>query len=325
MTTSMRPVLVTGAAGFLGSHLCDRLLDAGREVFALDNLSTGDLAHIDHLRQHPRFHFRCHDITDLMPPDLATVDRIYNLACPASPAYYQREPVATVLASAVGSWRLLELARENGARLLQVSTSEVYGDPQVHPQTEHYWGHVNPIGPRACYDEGKRCAEAMALSYARQHGVEVRIARLFNSFGPRLRQGDGRVVSNFVVQALAQEPLTVYGDGSQTRSFCYVDDTVRGLLKLMDSDCTEPVNLGNPQEHTMLELAALVLRLTGGASAVEFHPLPTDDPVRRRPDIERARHMLAWAPRVTLDIGLRHTIDYFRQLGSAASSRHSVA
>jgi UDP-glucuronate decarboxylase len=305
-------VLVPGGAGFVGSHLCDRLLAAGHDVLALDDLSTGHARHVEHLAANPRFTLLRHDITQALPVTAAGARRIFNLACPASPAYYQREPVQTVLTSALGAWRLLELASSTGARVLQASTSEVYGDPQVHPQCEDYHGHVNPIGPRSCYDEGKRCAEAMAFAYHRQLHVPIRIARLFNSYGPRLRPGDGRVVSNFIVQALRGEPLTVYGDGRQTRSFCYVDDTVDGLLRLMDADVEGPVNLGNPSEHTVLELAERVLRLTGSRSRLERRPLPADDPQRRKPDIALAERALGWRPRVGLDDGLRRTIEYFR-------------
>jgi UDP-glucuronate decarboxylase len=320
----VRPVLVTGAAGFLGSHLCDRLLERGLGVIGLDDLSTGDLAHVAHLLGHARFRFIRHDITQELPDEIRGIGRIFNLACPPSPAYYQQHPVSTVLASTLGVWRLLELARRERARLLQASTSEVYGDPQVHPQPEGYWGHVNPIGPRACYDEGKRCAEAMCLAYRTEHALDIRIARLFNSYGPRLRPGDGRVVSNFIVQALAGEPLTVYGDGSQTRSFCYVGDTVEGLLKLMDSDLTEPVNLGNPDEFTVLELAERVRLLTHSRSPITFGPLPPDDPVRRRPDIGRARAQLGWQPGIGLDEGLQMTIPYFEQLGSGARAGDGI-
>lgn len=309
---SGRPVLVTGAAGFVGSHLCDLLLDSGHTVVAMDNFSTGDAQHLAHRDAHPRLSVWRHDVTDPMPAALQEVDRIYNLACPASPAYYQQHPVSTLLASTLGAWRLLELAQSSGARLLQASTSEVYGDPQVHPQPESYWGHVNPIGPRACYDEGKRSAEALCYSYARERGVQVRVARLFNSYGPRLRPGDGRVVSNFIVQALGGLPLTIYGDGRQTRSFCYVSDTVAGLAALMESDWEGPVNLGNPREHTVLELAAKVLEAVGSDSPLVYRELPTDDPSRRRPDIAMAQRVLRWQPRVTLEEGLRRTIEHFR-------------
>ena len=304
-------VLVAGAAGFLGSHLCDRLLAQGHEVLALDDFSTGHVDHIAHLLAHPRFELLRHDLIHPLPT-LAAPTRIYNLACPASPAFYQREPVQTTLTSVLGIWHLLELAQRSGARLLQASTSEVYGDPQVHPQTEAYYGHVNPIGPRSCYDEGKRCAEALCFAYHRQRAVPIRIARLFNSYGPRLRAGDGRVVSNFIVQALRGEPLTVYGDGRQTRSFCYVDDTVEGLLAMMEAGVEGPVNIGNPVEHTVLELAELVLRLTGSRSRLVRRPLPPDDPQRRRPDISVAREQLQWAPTVSLEDGLGATIDWFR-------------
>jgi UDP-glucuronate decarboxylase len=313
-------VLVAGGAGFIGSHLCDRLLDAGHRVIALDDLSTGHRGHLEHLLAHPRFALQVHDITAELPPGLGAA-RIYNLACPASPVHYQRTPVRTTLTSVVGAWRLLELAQRCGARFLQASTSEVYGDPQVHPQPESYWGHVNPVGPRSCYDEGKRCAEALCYAYERERGVEVRVARIFNTYGPRLRPADGRVVSNFIVQALRGEPLTVYGDGRQTRSFCYVDDTVEGLLRLMESDGSAPVNFGNPREHAVQELAELVLRLTGSTSSIERRPLPTDDPQRRRPDIAAARARLGWEPRVDLEAGLRRTIEHFsRELRAAPAS-----
>jgi UDP-glucuronate decarboxylase len=314
-----RPVLVTGAAGFVGSHLCDRLIERGETVIALDNLSTGDASHLSHLRGHARLQWVRHDIVEPLPAALGEIGAIFNLACPASPAYYQRKPVDTVLASSVGSWRLLELSRRQDARLLQVSTSEVYGDPQVHPQPESYWGHVNPIGPRACYDEGKRCAEATCFAYAQEYGVDLRVARLFNCYGPRLRPGDGRVVSNFIVQALQQKPLTVYGEGLQTRSFCFVSDTVRGLLALMDSDVRVPVNLGNPQEHTVASLATQILQLTGSRSTMRYEPLPVDDPARRRPDIGRAQELLNWSPEVGLSEGLALTIEHFRQRLSQAA------
>lgn len=313
MQTTM---LVAGGAGFIGSHLCERLLAAGHDVLVLDNFSTGRRKHLAALdsRSRPggRLQVLDHDVTEPLPAKAANATRLFNLACPASPAHYQARPVQTVLASALGGWRLLEAARAGGTRLLQASTSEVYGDPQQHPQSEQYWGHVNPNGPRACYDEGKRCAEAMAEAYGRQYGVQVRVARIFNTYGPRLRPGDGRVVSNFIVQALRGEPLTVYGDGSQTRSFCYVDDTVEALLRLMDADDSGPVNIGNPVETSVLELAEMVLRLCRSRSTLAREPLPIDDPVRRRPDISRARQLLDWTPRVSLEDGLRQTIDYFR-------------
>jgi UDP-glucuronate decarboxylase len=306
-------ILVPGGAGFVGSHLCDRLLALGHEVVALDDLSTGHRRHVEHLASNERFRLKLHDMTQPLPAVAAQARRVFNLACPASPAYYQQEPVQTTLTSVLGAWRLLELAQSTGARILQASTSEVYGDPLVHPQTEAYWGHVNPIGFRSCYDEGKRCAEALYFAYHRQRHVPIRIARLFNSYGPRLRPGDGRVVSNFIVQALRGDPLTVYGDGQQTRSFCYVSDTVDGLLRLMDSDFEGPVNLGNPREHTVLELAEVVLRLTGSKSRVERRPSPPDDPQRRCPEIALAREKLHWEPRVSLEDGLRETIEYFRR------------
>ncbi|HET7864654.1 MAG TPA: UDP-glucuronic acid decarboxylase family protein [Burkholderiaceae bacterium] len=306
------PVLVAGAAGFVGSHLCDRLAARGVGVLGLDDLSTGQQAHVAHLRGRPGWRFIRHDITKPLPAELHQARCIFNLACPASPAYYQQHPVRTVLASSVGTWRLMEVARVSGAPLLQVSTSEVYGDPLEHPQHEDYWGHVNPTGPRSCYDEGKRCAEAMVYAYAHEYGVPVRVARLFNCFGPRLCPADGRVVSNFIVQALAGRPLTVYGDGLQTRSFCYVDDTVDALLRLMDSPVQQPVNIGNPQECTVLDLAQLVLRLTASHSGIEYRAALRDDPVRRCPDIGRARRLLGWQPQVGLEDGLQRTIAYFR-------------
>ena len=308
------PVLVTGAAGFVGSHLCDDLIDRGHTVIGVDNLSTGHPALLATLHGHPRFHFQRHDITEPLPQAMREAGLIYNLACPASPAYYLRHPIATLLASSLGTWRLLELAKASGARLLQASTSEVYGDPAVHPQAETYWGHVNPVGPRSCYDEGKRLAEAMCCAYAREQGVSVRIARLFNCYGPRLRPGDGRVISNFIMQALSGEPLTVYGDGRQTRSFCFVSDTVRALQALMQSSCSEPINIGNPDETTVLELAEQVLQLTGRRSPLRFEALPVDDPVRRRPDIRLARERLRWQPTVSLEDGLLATIAHFRGL-----------
>src|ERR1700712_3514865 len=276
---------VTGGAGFLGSHLCDRLLAAGSRVVALDDFSTGHASQVAHLAGHPRFELRPHDVVDPWPADLGAARRVFSLACPASPAWYQQQPVQTTLTSAVGMWRVLEAARASGARVLQASTSEVYGDPQVHPQDERYHGHVNPIGPRACYDEGKRVAETLCFAYHHEHGVEVRVERLFNSYGPRLRPGDGRVVSNFIVQALLGEPLTVYGSGEQTRSFCYVDDTVEGLLRMMECGVEGPINLGNPVEYAVLDLAEHVLRLTGSPSRLERRPLPPDDPKRRCPDL----------------------------------------
>lgn len=305
-------VAVTGGAGFIGSHLCARLVADGRQVLALDDFSTGTPANLEALADHPRLALIRLDITQASSASLDTARQIFNLACPASPAYYQKQPVQTVLASALGTWRLLEIARCSGARLLQASTSEVYGDPQVHPQHEDYWGHVNPNGERSCYDEGKRCAEAMCFAYHRQHRVDMRIARLFNCYGPRLRPGDGRVVSNFIVQALRGDALTIYGEGLQTRSFCYIDDTVEALVRLMQAPVEVPVNIGNPVEHTVLDLAEKVLRLTGSRSALRRMPLPPDDPQRRCPDIGRARSLLGWTPSVSLDDGLRTTIEHFR-------------
>ena len=306
-------VLVTGGAGFLGSHLCERLLADGHQVLCVDNFYSGDRRNVEHLLGEPRFELMRHDITF---PLYVETDRIYNLACPASPVHYQRDPVQTTKTCVHGAINMLGLARRTGARILQASTSEVYGDPQVHPQPESYWGHANPVGIRACYDEGKRCAETLFFDYHRQHGLEIKVARIFNTYGPRMHPDDGRVVSNFVVQALRGEPLTVYGDGSQTRSFCYVDDLVDGLVRLMDSppEVTGPINLGNPGEFTIAELAEQVLALTGSGSAVERRPLPQDDPVQRLPDIGLARDLLGWRPSVALEDGLRRTIDYFRSL-----------
>ncbi len=304
-------ILVTGGAGFLGSHLCDRLIADGHEVVCLDNFFTGTRANIEHLLPHRHFELLRHDVEH---PLTMEVDEIYHLACPASPVHYQRNPVRTIRSSVLGTLHLLEVARESHARILLASTSEVYGDPAEHPQRESYWGHVNPIGPRACYDEGKRCAESLAVAYTAQHDVQVRIARIFNTFGPRLHPHDGRVVSNFIVQALRGEPVTVAGDGTQTRSFCYVADLIEGLVRLMASEhgC-DPVNLGNPRESTMLELARIVLRLSGSPSTLVHRPLPENDPVRRCPDISRAQQLLGgWTPRVSMEEGLTTTIDYFR-------------
>ncbi|WP_119154884.1 UDP-glucuronic acid decarboxylase family protein [Caldimonas tepidiphila] len=313
MTTSTRKrVLVAGGAGFLGSHLCDRLLSEGHRVLAIDDLSTGRRENLEHLRLHARFAFREHDVTRPLPAGL-DVDGIFNLACPASPPHYQREPVQTTLTCVLGAHHLLELARQCGARLLQTSTSEVYGDPAVHPQVEDYRGNVSPTGPRACYDEGKRCAETLCFAYLRQHQTPVRVVRIFNTYGPRMQPDDGRVVSNFIVQALRGEDLTVYGNGEQTRSFCYVDDLIEGLRRMMDADAEGPVNLGNPQEHTVAELAERVLALTGSRSRIVRRPLPADDPKRRKPDIGQARRLLGWQPSVSLEDGLRETIAWFRE------------
>src|SRR5215471_10901090 len=303
-------ILVTGGAGFLGSHLCEKLIEAGNEVICLDNLFTGSRENIDHLLDKHAFEFVRHDVCDRT---ILEVDEIYHLACPASPIHYQRNPVRTIRTTVEGTLHVLDLAREVRARLLIASTSEVYGDPQVHPQVEGYWGNVNPIGPRACYDEGKRCAEALAVAYATQYGVDVRIARIFNTYGPRMHENDGRVVSNFIVQALQNRPLTVYGKGEQTRSFCYVDDLVRGFIALMASDVKVPVNIGNLGEFTVKELAEKVIAKTGSKSKLEYLPLPVDDPGRRRPDITRAKELLGWEPTIPLDKGLVSTIDYFRK------------
>ncbi len=306
-------ILVTGGAGFLGSHLCERLLAAGHEVLCVDNFYTGRRANVAHLLDDPRFELMRHDITF---PLYVEVDEIYNLACPASPVHYQFDPVQTTKVSVHGAINMLGLAKRRKARILQASTSEVYGDPTVHPQPEDYWGNVNPVGPRACYDEGKRCAETLFFDYHRQHGLRIKVARIFNTYGPRMHPDDGRVVSNFVVQALLGRPLTVYGDGSQTRSFCYVDDLIEGLVRLMESppDITGPINLGNPAECTVLELAELVRELTGSRSEIVFRPLPQDDPVRRCPDITRAKTLLGWEPKTPLREGLEKTIAWFDQL-----------
>ena len=308
----MKKILVTGGAGFLGSHLCERLLARGDEVLCVDNIFTGQKANIQHLRDHPRFEFLRHDVTQ---PLMVEIEEIYNLACPASPIHYQFDPVQTVKTSVLGAINMLDLAKRTKAKILQASTSEVYGDPEVHPQPEFYWGRVNPIGERACYDEGKRCAETLFFDYHRQHGVNIKVARIFNTYGPRMHPNDGRVVSNFIVQALQGKDITLYGDGSQTRSFCFVDDMIDGLIGLMDSrdGFTGPLNLGNPAEFSMLELADTVLALTGGKNRIVYRPLPSDDPRQRQPDIRQARDVIGWAPRVSLDQGLMYTIDYFRQ------------
>ena len=310
---SRKRILVTGGAGFLGSHLIDRLLSDGHEVLCADNLFTGTKRNIDHLHNHSRFEFLRHDITF---PLFVEVDEIYNLACPASPIHYQHDPVQTTKTSVHGAINMLGLAKRLKCRIFQASTSEVYGDPSVHPQTESYWGNVNPIGPRSCYDEGKRCAETLFFDYHRQHGLEVKVARIFNTYGPRMHPRDGRVVSNFIVQALKGEPITLYGDGSQTRSFCYVDDLIEGFVRLMDSpaDVTGPVNLGNPGEFTIRALAEKVLAMTGSRSKLEFRALPADDPKQRQPDITLAKSRLGWSPMVALDKGLPATIAYFRSL-----------
>ena len=303
--------LVTGGAGFIGSHLCERLIARGENVICLDNFFTGSKDNVRHLLSDANFELLRHNIWQPVFPE---VDRIYNLACPASPVHYQRDPVATVKTSVLGATNMLGLAKRTGARVLQASTSEVYGDPQVHPQTEDYLGNVNPIGPRACYDEGKRCAETLFFDYHRMNGVDIRVARIFNTYGPRMHPNDGRVVSNFIVQALRGDDLTVFGDGGQTRSFCYVDDMVDGLIRLMDGDFIGPVNLGNPDEITVAELAETVLRLTGSGARIVRGPMPPDDPRRRQPDITLAGDRLDWRPTVALEDGLARTIEYFREL-----------
>jgi UDP-glucuronate decarboxylase len=308
-----RKVMVTGGAGFLGSHLCDRLVARGDEVLCVDNFFTGSKRNVEHLLRDSRFELMRHDVTF---PLYVEVDRIYNLACPASPVHYQFDPVQTTKTSVHGAINMLGLAKRVKARILQASTSEVYGDPEVHPQTESYWGRVNCVGPRSCYDEGKRCAETLFFDYQRQHALEIKVIRIFNTYGPRMHPNDGRVVSNFIVQALRGEDLTIYGDGSQTRSFCYVDDLIEGMIRMMEAErgFHGPVNLGNPQEFTMRELAENVLRLTGSRSRLVNMPLPPDDPRQRKPDIALARSTLGWSPKVDLEDGLRETIAYFKKL-----------
>ena len=305
-------VMITGGAGFLGSHLADRLLEAGHEVLCVDNLFTGTKDNIAHLHSNPSFEFMRHDITF---PLFVEVDEIYNLACPASPIHYQHDPVQTTKTSVHGAINMLGLAKRLGCKILQASTSEVYGDPSVHPQSEEYWGHVNPIGPRSCYDEGKRCAETLFFDYHRQHRLPIKVARIFNTYGPRMHPADGRVVSNFIMQALRNEPITLYGDGSQTRSFCYVDDLVAGLIALMETgpEITGPINIGNPNEFTVRELAEQVIRLTNASSEIIEAPLPQDDPKQRQPDIGKAKRDLGWEPSIQLEQGLVKTIDYFRK------------
>jgi UDP-glucuronate decarboxylase len=312
----MKTILVTGGAGFLGSHLCDRLLAQGHHVICLDSFLTGGRENLKHLKAERNFSLIEQDV--IMPLTLEHVDEIYNLACPASPVHYQHDPIHTIKTSVLGALNMLELAHQTGAKIFQASTSEVYGDPLVHPQTEAYLGNVNTIGPRACYDEGKRVAETLFFDYHRRHGIEIKIVRIFNTYGPRMAANDGRVVSNFIVQALRGEPLTIYGDGSQTRSFCYVDDLVEGFIRLMGTgpETLGPVNLGNPGEFTMLELATQVLRLTGSSSTLVFQPLPQDDPKQRCPDITRARTLLDWTPTVNLETGLVRTIDFFKHVVS---------
>ena len=312
-----KPILVTGGAGFLGSHLCDRLLADGHRVVCVDNLQTGSRANVAHLTGHPGFELIERDVTEPLRLD---VKAIYNLACPASPVHYQADPIRTTRTCVLGALSVLELADRTGAPVLQASTSEVYGDPLVHPQAESYWGHVNPTGVRACYDEGKRCAETLFFDYSRQRGVRVKVVRIFNTYGSRMNLDDGRVVSNLAVQALAGRPLTIYGDGSQTRSFCHVDDMVEGLVRMMASadEVTGPVNLGNPREFTVRQLAEQLVEMTGSASPLRFLPLPADDPRQRRPDISKARELLGWQPKIELREGLERTIDYFERAMRAA-------
>lgn len=310
-------ILVTGGAGFLGSHLIDRLLERGDEVVCADNLFTGTKDNVEHLHSNPRFEFMRHDITF---PLYVEVDQVYNLACPASPIHYQHDPVQTTKTSVHGAINMLGLAKRVRARIFQASTSEVYGDPAVHPQTENYWGNVNPIGPRSCYDEGKRCAETLFFDYHRQHRLDIRVARIFNTYGPRMHPNDGRVVSNFIVQALKGEDITLYGDGLQTRSFCYVDDLIEGIIRFMDLEpaFAGPMNLGNPDEFTIRQLAETIVELTGSRSKLVFRPLPADDPMQRKPDITLARERLQWDPKTRLEEGLKSTIAYFDQLLSSA-------
>ena len=305
-------ILITGGAGFLGSHLCERLLNEGNDVVCLDNYFTGRKRNIAHLLDNPNFELIRHDVTE---PFMFEVDRIYNLACPASPPHYQHNPIKTTKTSFLGAMHSLGLAKRVGARVFQASTSEVYGDPEIHPQPESYKGSVNPIGIRACYDEGKRVAETLFFDYHRQHGTDIRVVRIFNTYGPRMLPDDGRVVSNFIVQAIRGEDLTIYGDGTQTRSFCFADDLIEGFIRLMEKDgITGPINIGNPGEFTMLELAELILQKVGGKSKLTFHPLPGDDPKQRRPDITLARQELGWEPKVKLEDGLDPTIAYFQKL-----------
>ncbi|MGI4813028.1 MAG: UDP-glucuronic acid decarboxylase family protein [Janthinobacterium lividum] len=322
--TNRKRVLVTGGAGFLGSHLCERLLGDGHDVLCVDNFYTGSKDNIAHLLLHPRFELMRHDVTF---PLYVEVDEIFNLACPASPIHYQRDPVQTTKTSVHGAINMLGLAKRVKARIFQASTSEVYGDPRVHPQQESYWGHVNPIGTRSCYDEGKRCAETLFTDYHRQHGVSIRIARIFNTYGPRMHPNDGRVISNFIMQAISGGPLTVYGDGSQTRAFCYVSDMIDAFVALMNApdDCSTPVNLGNPLELTMTQIAERIIAMTGAPTQIEYRPLPADDPVQRCPDISAAQRLLGWQPSVSLELGLARTIEYFRGRQAAVNASSQLA
>ncbi|MEX2054827.1 MAG: UDP-glucuronic acid decarboxylase family protein [Candidatus Andersenbacteria bacterium] len=310
----MKRILVTGGAGFLGSHLCDRLIERGDHVICVDNFFTGQRRNIEHLLSHPHFELKEHDIID---PLFIEVDQIYNLACPASPIHYQYNPIRTIKTSTVGMVNMLGLAKKTGARILQASTSEVYGDPEVHPQPESYWGNVNTVGIRSCYDEGKRVAETLCMDYHRQNKVDIRIVRIFNTYGPRMHPQDGRVVSNFIVQALKGIPLTLYGNGSQTRSFCYVDDLIDAIMKMMDQEeVVGPVNIGNPTELSVKELAERITQLTGSASAIEYRDLPADDPKQRQPDISLAKKLLQWEPTTPLEAGLEKTVAYFKTLSA---------
>ena len=307
----MERILVTGGAGFIGSHLCKRLLNNGNKVICLDNFFTGVKSNVEKLLANPNFELVEHDITQ---PFDADVTQIYNLACPASPPHYQFNPIKTLKTSVLGMMNVLELAHKYNAKVLQASTSEIYGDPQIHPQVESYWGNVNPIGIRSCYDEGKRCAETMMMDYHRQYGVKIKIVRIFNTYGPLMLPNDGRVVSNFIIQGLKNQDIKIYGEGTQTRSFCYVDDLIEGFIRMMASDLTGPVNLGNPSERTILDLAKLIIKMTDSNSKLIFKPLPSDDPIKRRPDITLAKKELAWEPTVDIEIGLSKTIEYFRKL-----------
>ncbi|NEU98347.1 UDP-glucuronic acid decarboxylase family protein [Bradyrhizobium uaiense] len=313
-------ILVTGGSGFLGSHLCERLLASGAEVLCVDNFFTGTRSNVEHLLDHHRFELLRHDVTF---PLYVEVDQIYNLACPASPVHYQHDPVQTTKTSVIGAINMLGLAKRLKVKILQASTSEIYGDPSTHPQTEEYWGNVNPIGPRSCYDEGKRCAETLFFDYRRQHGMPIKVARIFNTYGPRMHPNDGRVVSNFIVQALRGQDITIYGDGLQSRAFCYVDDLIDGLVRLMQSpdEVTGPLNLGNPHEITMRELAELTIELTGSHSKIVHRPLPQDDPRQRQPDISRANALLGWAPRTAIRQGLARTVAYFEGLLTDSGGR----
>lgn len=319
----VKTIVVTGGAGFVGSHLCERLISEGHNVICVDNFFTGSKANVRHLAGHRGFELVRHDVVD---PIIIECDQVYHLACPASPVHYQRNPVRTIRTAVEGTSNMLNLAREVGARILIASTSEVYGDPEMHPQKEDYWGNVNPIGPRACYDEGKRCAEALTVSYARQYGLEARIVRIFNTYGPRMSPNDGRVVSNFIVQALEGKPIKIYGDGSQTRSFCYVSDLVDGLVRMMNLDHDPgPVNLGNPREHSILEFANVILSTVGTKCKFERCPLPGDDPSRRRPDISKAERLLGWRPQVAVEDGLKRTAEYFREVLAEASRDETIS